>query len=71
MTSQFASFQEFLVMDGHGPYVWLAIIVSLIVMIGLVISPLRQQRKSIDKIAQQMLANQPNKKNKEADASDS
>ena len=24
---QFASFQEFLLMDGHGPYVWLAVFV--------------------------------------------
>lgn len=61
---QFASFQEFLLMDGHGPYVWLAVFVSLAVLVALVISPLRQQRKAIDRIARQLLIDQSNKENK-------
>ena len=61
---QFASFQEFLLMDGHGPYVWLAVFVSLAVLVALVISPLRQQRKAMDKIARQLLIDQSNKENK-------
>jgi heme exporter protein D len=61
---QFASFQEFLLMDGHGPYVWLAVFVSLAVLVALVISPLRQQRKAMDRIARQLLIDQSNKENK-------
>ena len=61
---QFASFQEFLLMDGHGPYVWLAVFVSLAVLVALIISPLRQQRKAIDRIARQLLIDQSNKENK-------
>ena len=48
MNIQFASFQQFLLMDGHGPYVWLAVIVSVAVLIGLVVSPLKQQKKIIN-----------------------
>lgn len=61
---QFASFQEFLLMDGHGPYVWLAVFVSLAVLVALIISPLRQQRKAMDRIARQLLIDQTNKENK-------
>jgi heme exporter protein D len=61
---QFASFQEFLLMDGHGPYVWLAVFVSIAVLVALVISPLRQQRKAMDRIARQLLIDQSNKENK-------
>lgn len=61
---QFASFQEFLLMDGHGPYVWLAVFVSLAVLVALVISPLRQQRRAMDRIARQLLIDQSNKENK-------
>lgn len=61
---QFASFQEFLLMDGHGPYVWLAVFVSLAVLVALVTSPLRQQRKAMDRIARQLLIDQSNKENK-------
>lgn len=68
---QFANVQEFILMDGHGPYVWLAVSVSLAVLVGLIISPLRQQRKFIDEIASQLSTDQPNKENEGADASDS
>ena len=58
MTIQFASLQEFLIMEGHGPFVWLAVIVSLAVLVGLVVSPLRQQRKTIDQIVHHQLSDQ-------------
>ena len=58
MNIQFASFQQFLLMDGHGPYVWLAVIVSVAVLIGLVVSPLKQQKKIINQIARQQLSDQ-------------
>jgi len=58
MNIQFASFQQFLLMDGHGPYVWLAVIVSVAVLIGLVVSPLKQQKKIINQIARQQLLDQ-------------
>ena len=41
---QFESFDALLTMGGHGPYVWAAYGLSLVIMLGLVLSPLRKQR---------------------------
>ena len=40
-------------MGGHGAYVWVAVLVSLCVLIALIVTPLKQQRKIIDSIARQ------------------
>ena len=53
MSMQFSSVQEFLTMGGHGAYVWLAVVVSLCTLIGLIVTPLKQQRKTMDQIARQ------------------
>ena len=53
MSMQFASVQEFLTMGGHGAYVWLAVGVSLCTLIGLIVAPLKQHRKTMDRIAHQ------------------
>lgn len=53
MSMQFATVQAFITMGGHGTYVWVAVLVSLSVLIGLIVRPLHQQRKIIDSIARQ------------------
>ena len=42
---QFDTVAEFLVMGGHGGYVWAAYGFSALVLVGLVFRPLRQRRK--------------------------
>lgn len=42
---QFDSFREFLVMGGHGPYVWAAYAITLAVLLGLVVSARQQRRR--------------------------
>ena len=39
MTFQFESLQQLLTMDGHGFYVWTAVLVSMAVMLWLIVSP--------------------------------
>jgi len=51
---QFDSLQQLMVMDGHGAYVWSAVTVSVSVLIGLIIKPLRQHRAAINAIARQL-----------------
>lgn len=42
MTPQFHSLGEFLAMGGHGPYVWSAYGVAVLVLVWLVVAPLRR-----------------------------
>jgi len=43
---QFDSFADFLIMDGHGVYVWVSYLVTLLVMVWLVIWPLIASRQT-------------------------
>ncbi len=43
----FDSFQALMWMDGHGPYVWGAYSVALIILLSLVIQPLRAKKRFI------------------------
>ncbi len=45
MTFQFASFTEFFAMGGHGPFIWLSYLFTLLVLIWLVASPLIRERR--------------------------
>lgn len=45
MTFQFESLQAFWTMAGHGPYVWGCYGVTALVLIYLVVSPLRRQKR--------------------------
>jgi heme exporter protein D len=54
MKIQFHSFQDFMTMDGHGVYVWLAVLVSLWVLVGLVLRPLSQHREISASIQRQL-----------------
>jgi len=51
---QFDSLQQLMVMDGHGVYVWSAVTVSVSVLIGLIVKPLRQHRAAIKTIAREL-----------------
>lgn len=63
---QFNSLTDFISMSGHGPYVWVCYILTLLALVYLLISPIlaqRQFKKSLqrqDKIAKAQLYNQEN-----------
>ena len=42
---QFDSFSDFLTMGGHGVYVWTVYGIALLVLLALVITPLRRDRR--------------------------
>ncbi len=42
---QFASFADFLAMDGHGPYVWIAYGVTFAALIALAVYPSLRRRQ--------------------------
>ena len=54
MKFQFDSFQQMLEMAGHGPYVWTAVLVSLVVMAWLLVRPLQLHRANLKSIARQL-----------------
>lgn len=47
MEFQFASFAEFIAMNGHGPYVWAAYGITLVCLVALVWLPVAQKRRFI------------------------
>ena len=56
---QFDSLAAALAMDGHGPYVWTVVVVSVVVIAGLLLAPasssrrfLREQRTAMGRGAQ-------------------
>jgi heme exporter protein D len=51
MTFQFESLQQLLTMDGHGFYVWTAVLVSMAVMLWLIVSPLLDSRRALKDVA--------------------
>ena len=51
MTFQFESLQQLLTMDGHGFYVWTAVLVSMAVMLWLIVSPLVDSRRALKDVA--------------------
>ena len=44
---QFDSLAAFISMQGHGIFVWSVYAISLLVMVGLVVAPLRKNRNSL------------------------
>jgi heme exporter protein D len=58
MKFQFDSFADFLAMNGHGPYVWASFVITFVVLIFLLVSPLLQrkafikQQQKLQKLAQ-------------------
>ena len=53
---QFENFDTFIIMGGHGPYVWAAYGLSLTVMAGLALAPLRRQRVLLADVRQRLQA---------------
>ena len=54
MKFQFENLLDFLAMDGHGFYVWSAVIVAALISAWLIISPLIRLRQVIKDIAQEV-----------------
>ena len=55
MTMYFASFQDLLAMDGHGIYVWSAVIMSLLVLAWLIVAPMLSRRALLKEVARDIL----------------
>lgn len=43
-------------MDGHGPYVWSAYLIVVLVMIGLVRRPLARRRRALERVRSRLRA---------------
>ena len=54
MKFQFENLPDFIVMDGHGFYVWAAVIVAALISAWLIISPLIRLRQMLKDIAQEV-----------------
>ena len=54
MNFQFENLPDFIAMDGHGFYVWSAVIVAALISAWLIISPLIRLRQVIKDIAQEV-----------------
>ncbi len=54
MTFQFESLQQLLTMDGHGFYVWTAVLVSMAVMLWLIVSPLLDSKRALKDVAREI-----------------
>ncbi len=46
-------------MDGHGPYVWGAYAIVLLVLVGLVRAPLARRRRALDRVRARLRAARP------------
>lgn len=55
MTMYFANFQDLLSMDGHGIYVWSAVIISLIVLVWLIVAPILTRRALLKEVARDIM----------------
>lgn len=51
MNFQFENLQQLLAMDGHGAFVWTAVLVSLAVMLWLIIKPLADSKAAQKDVA--------------------
>jgi heme exporter protein D len=50
MNIQFASFNEILAMGGHGPYVWVAVTVSVGVLAALLVVPWQSHTRALNQV---------------------
>ena len=50
----FDSLQQLLWMNGHGVYVWSSFVISILVMVGLIVRPLKQKQVAIKNIELQI-----------------
>ena len=68
MQFQFASFADFLAMDGHGIYVWIAYGISFAAMVALVIQPKLRRERLQREVARQQRIQQRRQKREQAQA---
>lgn len=61
MTFQFENLPDLLAMDGHGPYVWAAVVVTILISAWLIISPSIKQRRVMRDIAREAAIENINK----------
>lgn len=54
MKFQFENLADFIAMDGHGFYVWAAVMVAALISAWLIISPLLRLRQVLKDIAQEV-----------------
>lgn len=54
MAFQFANFQEFLWMEGHGPYVWSSYVITVVGLVGIAVK-IRMDAKQFYKIQANLL----------------
>jgi heme exporter protein D len=60
---QFDSLGEFIQMGGHGPYVWVSYLMTLLVLVWLVASPLHRKRKFMQGVIRQQCREAARQKN--------
>tara|TARA_B110000977_G_C10785250_1_gene380238 strand:+ start:39 stop:233 length:195 start_codon:yes stop_codon:yes gene_type:complete len=51
MKFQFENLQQMFIMEGHGPYVWTAVLVTVAMMVWLIIKPLADRRAALKDVA--------------------
>ncbi|MDG0971360.1 MAG: heme exporter protein CcmD [Porticoccaceae bacterium] len=51
MKFQFENITQLFVMDGHGVFVWTAVLVSLVVMLWLIVKPLADSRSALKDVS--------------------
>jgi heme exporter protein D len=57
----FDSWQQVLLMDGHGGFVWSAYAITVLVLAALVRGPLLRRRRALARVARRQLAEQANR----------
>lgn len=50
---KFASAEAFWTMGGHGPYVWSAVAIALVILAGLVVHPILAHRRQLNHLTKQ------------------
>ena len=50
---RFESLSDFIQMSGHGPYVWSAYLISLVVLVWLVVNPLLRRKRFLREMIRQ------------------
>lgn len=54
----FASYHDLLTMDGHGIYVWTAVLVTAVVLCGLLAAPIISRRTLLKEVSRDILREQ-------------
>ena len=54
MKFQFENLEQMFIMEGHGPYVWTAVLVTVAMMVWLIIKPLADRRAALKDVTADM-----------------